>query len=339
MIQQCVIHWVGNKNNDEGVVLSDNTTILSPELEVTLIKYFLQSFEGKEEAWSFTHVDDIKYNEISSYAFEVFEDEDFVDVSKRIARQLYECSVHPNIKGGELFVVKFSNVLYDEKSVSAVGLFKSETKDTFLRFVSMNNNLEVENELGTNVNHLDKGCLILDCADEKGYYVFTIDSSNRVDAKYWTDDFLGIMPRQNEYTFTKDVLSMTREFVSKVLPAECPITKAEQVELLNKSMKYFKRNEDFSMQDYEEEVFGDAQIIDSFNKHKDAYEQEREAELAESFAISDSAVKKQERKMKSVIKLDKNFHIYVHGGEQLIQKGYDEEVGMQYYKVFFREEK
>ena len=339
MIQQCVIHWVGNKNNDEGVVLSDNTTILSPELEVTLIKYFLQSFEGKEEAWSFTHVEDIKYNEISSYASEVFEDEGFVDVSKRIARQLYECSVHPNIKGGELFVVKFSNVLYDEKSVSAVGLFKSETKDTFLRFVSMNNNLEVENELGTNVNHLDKGCLILDCADEKGYYVFTIDSSNRVDAKYWTDDFLGIMPRQNEYTFTKDVLSMTREFVSKVLPAECPITKAEQVELLNKSMKYFKRNEDFSMQDYEEEVFGDAQIIDSFNKHKDAYEQEREAELAESFAISDSAVKKQERKMKSVIKLDKNFHIYVHGGEQLIQKGYDEEVGMQYYKVFFREEK
>ena len=339
MIQQCVIHWVGNKNNDEGVVLSDNTTILSPELEVTLIKYFLQSFEGKEEAWSFTHVDDIKYNEISSYASEVFEDEDFVGVSTRIARQLYECSVHPNIKGGELFVVKFSNVLYDEKSVSAVGLFKSETKDTFLRFVSMNNNLEVENELGTNVNHLDKGCLILDCADEKGYYVFTIDSSNRVDAKYWTDDFLGIMPRQNEYTFTKDVLSMTREFVHKVLPAECPITKAEQVELLNKSMKYFKRNEDFSMQDYEEEVFGDAQLIDSFNKHKDAYEQEREAELAESFAISDSAVKKQERKMKSVIKLDKNFHIYVHGGEQLIQKGYDEEVGMQYYKVFFREEK
>ena len=83
MIQQCVIHWVGNKNNDESVVLSDNTTILSPELEVTLIKYFLQSFEGKEETWSFAHVDDIKYNEISSYASEVFEGEDFVDVSKR----------------------------------------------------------------------------------------------------------------------------------------------------------------------------------------------------------------------------------------------------------------
>lgn len=339
MIQQCVIHRVGNKNSDEGLVLSDDMATMSPELQVTLIKYFLQSFEGKEEAWNFTHVDDVKYNEISSYASDLFKGEDFVDISNKIARQLYECSTHPNIKGGELFVVKFSKVLYDGKSVSAIGLFKSETKDTFLRFVSLNSNLEVENEIGANINRLDKGCLILDCSDEKGYVVFTLDSSNRTDAKYWTDDFLGIEPRRDEYAFTKDVLTMTREFVSKVLPAECSITKAEQVELLNRSVNYFKGNEDFSMQGYEETVFGDEQIIDSFNRHKEVYEQERDMELAENFAISDSAVKKQERRMKSVIKLDKNFHIYVHGGEQLIQRGYDEEKGMQYYKVFFREEK
>ena len=311
---------------------------MSPELQVTLIRYFLQSFEGKEEAWNFTHIDDVKYNEISSYASDLFEDEDFVDISKKIARQLYECSMHPNIKGGELFVVKFSKVMYDEKSVSAIGLFKSETKDTFLKFVSLNSNLEVENEIGANINRLDKGCLILDCLDEKGYVVFTLDSSNRTDAKYWTDDFLGIEQRRDEYAFTKDVLTMTREFVSKVLPIECPITKAEQVELLNKSVNYFKGNEDFSMQGYEKTVFGDEQFIDSFNRHKEVYEQERDVELAENFAISDSAVKKQERKMRSVIKLDKNFHIYVHGGEKMIQKGYDPETGMQYYQIFFNEE-
>jgi hypothetical protein len=42
--------------------------------------------------------------------------------------------------------------------------------------------------------------------------------------------------------------------------------------------------------------------------------------------------------MRSVIKLDKNFHIYVHGGEKMIQKGYDPETGMQYYQIFFNEE-
>ncbi len=335
----CVIHRVGNKNNDEGVVLSDNVTTLSPELKVILVKYFLQGFEGKEEAWNFMHIDDVKFNEISSYASDLFEGAVFVDVSKKIAKQLYECSIHPNIKGGELFVVKLSNVNYNGKNVDAIGLFKSETKDTFLRFVSLNNNLEVENDLGANVNRLDKGCVILDYSDDKGFYVFTLDSSNRTEAKYWTDDFLGITPRQNEYTFTKDVLSTTREFVSKVLPSEYPITKAEQVEILNKSVNYFKGNENFSMPDYEREVFGSEKIIDSFNRHKDIYSQERDVELAENFTISDSAVKKQERRMKSVIRLDKNFHIYVHGGEQLIEQEYDEVRGMKYYKLYYREEK
>ena len=330
---------MGNKNNDEGVILSDITTNLTPELRIALIKYFLQSFDGKEEAWNFTHEDDVRFNEISSYATEMFEGADFVDISKKVARHLYESSVHPNIKGGELFVVNLSNVVYEGKSVAALGLFKSETKDTFLRFVSKNNNLEVENEIGANVNRLDKGCIILNHTDEKGYYVFTLDSSNRTDAKYWTGDFLGITPRQNEFTYTKDVLSMTKDFVAKVLPSEYPVSKAEQVELLNKSVNYFKGNESFSMQSYEEQVLGDEKLIDSFHRHKEAYEQEREVELKDDFAISDNAVKKQERRMKSVIKLDKNFHIYVHGGEQLIEQSYDEERGMKCYKLYFREER
>lgn len=319
-------------------MLSDNTITLTRELKVTLIKFFLQTFEGKEDAWSFTHVDNVKFNEISSYAKDVFEGEDFVAVSKKIAEYLYECSEHPNIKGGELFVSRLSDVLYDGRKVSALGLFKSETKDTFLRFVSTDHHLDVENELGANTNRLDKGCIILDYSDENGYYVFTLDSSNRTDAKYWTDDFLSIIPRQNEYTYTKDLLSMTREFVSKVLPAEMPITKAEQVELLNRSVNYFKEKDAFSMDDYKEEVLGDERIIESFNKHKESYELEREIEVEDRFAISSDAVKKQVRRMKSVIKLDKNFHIYVHGGEHLIQRGFDPTTGMQFYQVFFKEE-
>lgn len=338
-IQQCVIHRVGNKNNDEGITLSDSTTKLTPELRIALIKYFLQSFDGKEEVWNFSHEDDVKFNEISSYVADIFEGADFVDVSKKVARHLYESSLHPNIKGGELFIVSLSKVVYDGKTVPALGLFKSETKDTFLRFVSKNNNLEVENEIGANVNRLDKGCIILNHSDEKGYFVFTLDSSNRTDAKYWTDDFLGIIPRQNEFTYTKDVLSMTKEYVAKVLPSEYPVTKAEQLELLNKSVNYFKGNDTFSLQRFENEVLGDEKLIASFHRHKKDYEQERELKLEDDFSISDSAVKKQERRMKGVIKLDKNFHIYVHGGEENLERGYDEERGMMYYTLYFREEK
>lgn len=319
--------------------MSDNATKITPELQVALIKFFLQNFEGKEEAWYFTHVDDVRFNEISSYATELFEGANLVEISKKTARYLYECSRHPNIKGGELFVVSLSNVIYDGKSVTALGLFKSEKKDTFLRFVSKNNNLEVENELGANVNRLDKGCIILNQKDDMGYYVFTLDSSNRTEAKYWTDVFLEIKPRQNEFSYTNDVLSMTKDFVAKVLPSELAVTKAEQVELLNKSMNYFKGNETFLMQSYEVDVLGDEKLIDSFHRHKEVYKQEREVELEDSFTISDSAVKKQERRMKSVIKLDKNFEINVLGGEEFLESGYDKSRGMRYYTLYFEKEK
>ena len=42
------------------------------------------------------------------------------------------------------------------------------------------------------------------------------------------------------------------------------------------------------------------------------------------------------RRSKSVIKLDKNFHIYVHGNRELIEQGEDEKG--KYYKVYFKEE-
>ena len=41
----------------------------------------------------------------------------------------------------------------------------------------------------------------------------------------------------------------------------------------------------------------------------------------------------------TTIKLDKNFDINIHGGEQYIVRGYDEDRGMYYYQLFFNEEK
>ena len=50
-----------------------------------------------------------------------------------------------------------------------------------------------------------------------------------------------------------------------------------------------------------------------------------------------SAIKKQARSIKSIIKLDKNFHIYVHGSRKLIEQGADEE-GRKFYKIYYKEE-
>jgi hypothetical protein len=60
--------------------------------------------------------------------------------------------------------------------------------------------------------------------------------------------------------------------------------------------------------------------------------------LKDNFKISQQAVKKQARVFKSVLKLDRNFHIYIHGDRELIQQGVERD-GRKYYKIYYNEEK
>ena len=59
-------------------------------------------------------------------------------------------------------------------------------------------------------------------------------------------------------------------------------------------------------------------------------------DIADNFTISDSAVIKQSRVLKSVIKLDKNFDIHVHGNSNLIEQGSDNKG--KYYKIYYQKE-
>ncbi len=78
-------------------------------------------------------------------------------------------------------------------------------------------------------------------------------------------------------------------------------------------------------------------MIDSFRNFDTNYRSENEIELTDNFDISQQAVKKQARVFKSVLKLDKNFHIYIHGNRELIEQGVDEK-GRKYYKIYYENE-
>ena len=62
-------------------------------------------------------------------------------------------------------------------------------------------------------------------------------------------------------------------------------------------------------------------------------------EIDDTFATASTAIKRRATGTMTTIKLDKNFDINIHGGEQFIVRGYDEERGMYYYQLFFKEEK
>ena len=105
-------------------------------------------------------------------------------------------------------MVLFDNVVVDGEVVDALGIFKSENKDTFLKVMLRNQGFELDAEQGINIKKLDKGCLIFNTEKELGFKVCSVDNINKgQEAHFWQTDFLGLKPREDNYYFTNNVIS------------------------------------------------------------------------------------------------------------------------------------
>ena len=336
-IKNIAVHSVGNKLNEENIRLTKTPLQIDNNIAEILLHYFLSPFKS-QEYYHLYHETDLSLNEVYSYVSAIFTNpETLLEQSQNLAKHLYEQSVHPKIKGGEFYTVYFKDCIINGETIDAVGLFKSENKDTFLKVYPAGDGFEIESEKGININKLDKGCLIFNTEKENGYVVAVVDNTNKgVEAQYWMDDFLHIRQRKDEYYNTQNILSLAKHFIKDELPQQFEISKADQVDLLNKSVKFFKEKDSFNFSEFANEVIEQPEVMEKFNQYKSEYAKEHDVEFADNFTISESAVKKQSRIFKSVIKLDKNFHIYIHGDRNLIEQGEDGKG--KFYKVYYREE-
>ncbi len=337
------VHHVGNQSQSEMYSLSEQPLVLKDELINSLLKqYFLSPFEKVNEVYYLMHTSDLNLNEIYSFATQVFDDKSkFHEVSEQIAKYLYKVANHPKIKSGELYVAYFRSVQIEGELLDAIGIFKSENKETYLKVYPDQGGYQVDyEENAININKLDKGVLIFNTEKENGYKVVVVDkaTSGQDAAVYWKDEFLQLKIRNDNFNQTNNTLSIYKNFVTNKIDEDFEVTKADKIDLLNRSMKYFKDKDTFDLDEFADEVIGNPQAIESFKSYKQQYEDEYETPIADSFEISNNAVKKQARVYKSVLKLDKNFHIYIHGNKELIEKGFDDDKHMNYYKVYFKEE-
>jgi hypothetical protein len=258
--------------------------------------------------------------------------------SVNLAKHLYEATAHPKIKAGELYVCYYENCLVNGAFVDAIGLYKTETKYDFLDLSMEGHEFELVMRNGVEVSKYDKGCLIFPTNAENGFDVLIYDSNRGEEALFWKETFLSVVPQATEYYQTKQFMDLTKQFIAEQLPQEYNIEKTEQIDLLNKSVEYFRANDAFDKKAFEEQVFEDKGMIKAFRRFEDSYSEMNDLDLPDQFDISTQAVKKQARVFKSVLKLDKNFHVYIHGDKELIEKGYDERVGKHYYKIYFDQE-
>ena len=343
-LESVSVHHVGNKINEEYYKLSDKPLNVEDDaFRSILMQYFLFPFQKTNEVYRLYHPADLGLNEICAISDALFSGDDlrFHEASEMIARHLFDCTDHPKIKSGELYVAFFENVQIEGELHNAIGIFKSETKETFLKVRPEGDGFGMSFETdGISINKLDKGCLIFNSEKEEGYKVVVFDqskSSNDV-AGYWKDEFLQLMVRNDDYNKTVNIINVCKDFIVNKLDEEYDISKTDKIDLLNRSAKYFKEKETFDLDEFTNEVIANEEAIELFKHYKVSHEEEFDTTIDNGFEISTAAVKQSLKSFKSIIKLDKNFHLYIHGNKELIEKGYDEEKQMNYYKLYFREE-
>jgi hypothetical protein len=328
-LKKLMVHYVGSKNNLEPLHLSKDALELDKETLKILQDGFLHKFKTIPEHYSFHHTSSLQFNEGYNFCRQLFEDATKLEeTSTAIAKHLYEASMHPKVKGGELYVAYFEGLPVESRMHKAIGLFKTENKSLFMNVQQEASQFNLDMEEGVELNKIDKGCLIINTKEEEGYDVLIFDNQNRGEgAQYWKEGFLGLMPQKNEFHQTNHFLTLTKQFITEQLETELKVAKTDQVELLNRSIDYFKSKDAFDIEE----------MIGSFRNFGSRYTEANDFDIASSFDISADAVKKQSRVFKSVVKLDKNFHIYIHGRTDLIEKGVDMD-GRKFYKIYYQDE-
>lgn len=341
-IESISLHRVGNKSKNESAFLSAEPFSLNDEMAGLLKEYFFKPFREKEENYyKFGHDVDLEFNEVHAAVTGIFENpSDNHRLSKKITTYLFEQSNHTHIKSGEVYVVHFSDMVIDNQKTDAVGIFKSELKHDFLQFEENEHNLEILIRQGININKLDKGCIVFNINKEEGFKVLSVDS-NRYDAKYWLENFLGVLPLTDDNFYTKNYLKFCQNFAKDVvLPAE---DKQQEVLFMNRAVNHFAKNDNFEETSFLNEVMENPELIPEFKHYKVEKGPKYSIEDVSNFDIANKAVSDARKKIKNVINLDTNIQIKMdfinpESAEKFVEKGWDEERQMYYYLVYFNKE-
>lgn len=344
IIDNLVVHQMGCKVSGEGVRISRHTLDMqnNEDMAEVLKQYFFKPFRT-DAYFNFTNEDgDLSANMVYTQVSSIFDHpETFYEMSVNLVELLHESSNHPKIRGGEFYMAHFTDCVVDGQTCDAVGIFKSESKETFLKVYMSGESIALDSQEGISIRKLDKGCIIFNIEREDGYRVCAVDNINKGnEAHFWMVDFLGISPRQDNYFFTDNYLQMCKGFVKDVFNEDNRVPRTEQIDLMNKSIDFFQKNPQFSQDTFTSSVMQEPDIISAFNDYKARYEEDHKMPeaLPTDFEISKDAVRVDKKHFKSVLKLDKNFHVYVHGSRYYMEKGYDQERDMQYYKLYFKTE-
>jgi 37-kD nucleoid-associated bacterial protein len=349
-VTDLVLAKVGNPSRQEPLETSKRVFKVAEEDQPALTGFFLKPFKNLT-GHRFSHHSSLDQHEMNGYAKAILSSEDgLLEKGCEIARLLYAKSNHPNIKSGDLCISLVRDIEVEGEMKTAICILKSESVVPFLSITTKNGDLELSTEHGINPEKIDKGCLILNYHENKGYYVLTFDRAG-AESRFWVRDFLGVVPVTDGSFLTNKYAELAVKFLEDQKKAK-PVTAAEVDDetppwesnaAARDAIAYFEEKEEFSLPEFEQEVLKEPEMVAAFAEHRRKIEEEQGEKLQDKFEISKKEINKAKRRVAPVMKLDTGVEIRLKPSvaskpERVLEHGYDEERRMKFIKVFFNED-
>jgi hypothetical protein len=340
-ISDLATHYVGNFGLGEDMTLTEKPY----EFKDAIVKevFFNYLFKGFDnDVFYQFRKKEVSIYDVHQSCENIFKDKNkLFEESINIANHLYRQSVHSKIKGGEVYITYVQDVIVNGELTDAIGIFKSESKETYIKVDLNHQIIDIETDLGISPDSLDKGVVIFNLDSENGYKALMVDNSSKIAeaSTYWSSDFLGMEIKKTSYYFTHNTINQCVDFCETILTEENNVKEIYKDTILTNSVKFFDNNVDYVQEEFEGTVLnGVPELIESYRVHKKDYFNTYGVPEISNFTISKTAVKKSKKLTKTKIKLDKNFEILIKSRHDLIEKGYDDEKAMGFYKVYFLNE-
>lgn len=300
----------------------------------SLKEFFVKPFSKEKNEYTFIHTIDLKYNVVYNTVIDVYYGGDFVENSISLFKHLDNVSTAPTIKDGDIFIIKVADIIIGDTYCDAVGIFKIETKKEFIEtYIDPQGNLNISVKSGYVPQKIDKACLIV--FTDNAPIGLIIDKSK--DSKFWRQDFLGMETKTTPYSQSKTLMDLMEGFVKDKLSKNSMVTKSEQIEIVNKYADVISKSDTVNILNLESEVFHNQEIFDMFEEYRKIYEEREGFKLTDKFAIDKNALNVSKKIRK--IKLDDTVELYLMKTGTFIERGYDDDRGQNFYKLYFDKEK
>lgn len=323
-IDLATIQLVGNKTRGEG--LSAAMTLADVNKSRDFLTELIEKSFSMDDLKCFSYIDSFELNPMYQFVSKIFDDKNsFLKQSVNIATFLYDQSVHPNIRSGELYVL-LMDCEYKKKIVEAIAILKSEKKDPFLATDNDGKEISVKTIYGTGLKGLDKGALILNTDREHGYLISTIDNTNNgSDAQYWTESFLHVANCEDDYHQTMRLMDMCKGFVKQQPELDGAI-------MAKKTADVFAMGEAIQVDNLAEMICQSEKQRQEFDAFRQMFEREHGTFEEEINVVKKAAIRKPVTKL-ATLRLGENYEVKILNPMAKIEQGSDKEG--RFWKLYY----